>query len=437
MRILVQCSTKVARNAVRRETIDGEEHIIVSSSTLPDNVVMNGGLYPAEEIEKSYKSLERTLAPVEHPVDSEGRFLSASDPSAIHNFYAGAFNANVRRENGRVYLDKVINVKEAEKTERGRRLLARVNELETDPDAQPIHTSTGVFLDVEELDEPKTNAAGKQYTWVASNMTFDHDAILLDSVGAAQPHEGVGMAVNRKGEQHDVKQCLLANEDEEPGELSFEELGGMLQEALNKPPLRCDYVSRVYPSRVIYSLDDQLFEVPYVVSDGRVTISGIPLPVKRVETFNPTTNQESDAMRNMMLKALADAGVTVNADITDEELLAKYNAHLASQQNSNDAGAGDDKAELADVVANAMQPLVDRIGNLEQKLSQNDAKELNELADIVGNSDVYKGLDVEAAKKLGVDTLRGMAANCGTSHGVPLNTNSAGAREAVSYDMPE
>ena len=109
-RILMQCTTPVARDAVRRETIDGVEHVIITSKTLPDNIVMNGGLYPGEEIEKGFQTLERTLAPVEHPTDAKGNFISATDPAAIHNFYAGAFNTNVTRKDGRVSIDKTISV---------------------------------------------------------------------------------------------------------------------------------------------------------------------------------------------------------------------------------------------------------------------------------------------------------------------------------------
>ena len=116
-RILIQCSTPVAKSAVVRRSIDGVEHVVISSKTLPDDIVMNGGLYPADEIAKGFASLERTLAPVEHPTDANGNFISATDPTAIHNFYAGAFNQNVTREDGRVSVDKVINVAEALKTE--------------------------------------------------------------------------------------------------------------------------------------------------------------------------------------------------------------------------------------------------------------------------------------------------------------------------------
>ena len=134
--ILIQCATLVARNAVSRRTIDGVEHIVISSMTLPNDIVMNGGLYPAEEITKSFESLERTLAPVEHPTDAQGNFISATDPAAIHNFYAGAFNENVRQVDGRVAVDKVINVQEAKKTDRGKRLLDRVEEIENNPNAR-------------------------------------------------------------------------------------------------------------------------------------------------------------------------------------------------------------------------------------------------------------------------------------------------------------
>jgi len=155
---MIQCATVVDRNAVQRQNIDGVEHVVITSFTLPDNIVMNGGLYPAEEIDKSFESLERTLAPVEHPTDSSGNFISANDPFAIHNFHAGAFNTNVTKEGNRIKIDKFVNVQEALKTERGKRLLDRVTELETNEKARPIHTSVGVFLLVEETDGPQSGS---------------------------------------------------------------------------------------------------------------------------------------------------------------------------------------------------------------------------------------------------------------------------------------
>ena len=210
-RKMIQCLSKVNKSAISRTNIDGIEHIVVSSYTLPDDIVMNDVLYPASEIEKGYRSLERTLAPVEHPQNSDGEFIPATDPYAINNFYAGAWNMNVSRENGRVHVEKHINVAEALKTDRGKRLLDRINELETSESPRPIHTSVGVFLEVEKCGgkKKKMNAAGQEYSLIARNLIADHDAILLDSTGAATPEQGVGMAVNTNGAKVEVDRVMI------------------------------------------------------------------------------------------------------------------------------------------------------------------------------------------------------------------------------------
>ena len=109
-RKLIHCLFKINRDLIRRETIDGIEHVVVTSYTMPNNIVMNNGLYPTEEIDKSFKTLERTLAPVEHPKNADGKFISASDPVAIHNYHAGAFNMNVEKDGDRIRIDKFINM---------------------------------------------------------------------------------------------------------------------------------------------------------------------------------------------------------------------------------------------------------------------------------------------------------------------------------------
>lgn len=176
-------------NADIYEEVDeaGDTVIVIPSYTLPDGVVMNGGLYPAEEIEKSYMTLQNTLAPLGHPVVN-GEYVSASDPQAVHRFHAGAWNAKVERQpykgGHRVYVEKRVNKDYAQQTEKGKELLEAIAK------GDPIHTSTGIFLQREEV----RNADG--YSWIARNMQFDHDAILLNESGAATPRQGVGLMVN-------------------------------------------------------------------------------------------------------------------------------------------------------------------------------------------------------------------------------------------------
>jgi uncharacterized protein YfkK (UPF0435 family) len=195
--IRVNVKTRVNNAAIRRETRNGREVIIVPSATLPDNVVMNGIMYPADEIEKSYQTLNRTPAPLGHPVVN-GKFVSARDPEAINGHWVGAWNENVRRENGRVLIDKVIDVDVANSLPRGKQVIDAINA------GEPIHTSTGLIMQR----EPVQN---DEYGFIARNMQFDHDAILLNESGAATPEQGVGMMVN--GEQVEVVNVSIPEDE--------------------------------------------------------------------------------------------------------------------------------------------------------------------------------------------------------------------------------
>lgn len=174
--------------AVKEVVRNGRTLKIVPSATLPDDVIMNGILYPASEIAASFASLERTPAPLGHPT-IDGKFVSALDPEGINIGYIGAWNENVRRDGGRVLLDKVIDVEVANRSEGGRAVLAAIEA------GGPVHTSTGLLANLE-------NTKGEGYERIARGIVFDHDAILLNEDGAATPDQGVGMLVN--GQQIEV-----------------------------------------------------------------------------------------------------------------------------------------------------------------------------------------------------------------------------------------
>lgn len=201
--VRVNIRTLANSAAIRREKRNGRDVIIVPSATLPDDVVMNDILYPAAEITKSFKTLERTPAPLGHPAIN-GKFLSARDPEGINGHYIGAWNENVRQEKGRVLLDKVIDIEFANQSAGGKRVLAAIEA------SDPIHTSTGLLaiMDAANGDVP--------YKFTARDIEFDHDAILLDEDGAATPDQGVGMMVNSAGKEIDVINSTLT-EDAERG----------------------------------------------------------------------------------------------------------------------------------------------------------------------------------------------------------------------------
>lgn len=231
---LVTIVNKVNNSAIRRERNErGDLVYIVPSYTLPDNVVMNGGLYPAEEIEKGYASLEDTPAPIGHPTDAQGNFITANSPDGILYYQCGVFNKNVKRVEceqygHRVYVEKHIHVDTAMQTDRGRRLIEAIDT------NQPIHTSTGVLLN--RVNEQGVSANGKEYAWKAVGYVFDHDAVLLDEDGAATPADGVGMMVNANlftHVQHDGQQ-LSVNTAVLDVNQSFNDLRETLQAEIQK-----------------------------------------------------------------------------------------------------------------------------------------------------------------------------------------------------------
>jgi len=188
--VRVNVTTAANMAAIRREKRNGRDVVVVPSATLPDNVIMNNIKYPADEIAKGFMTLNGTLAPFGHP-KVNGDFVSAAHPDGLAVSYIGAHNDNVRRENGRVLIDKVIDVEVANQSPNGKAVMAAIDA------GKPIHTSTGLMCS---LDEPDAD----DHEHIARNMYFDHDAILLNEKGAATPDQGVGMMVNAEGEQIDV-----------------------------------------------------------------------------------------------------------------------------------------------------------------------------------------------------------------------------------------
>ena len=450
-RKLVLCRSAVKRNQIKREVRDGQEHIVITSYTLPPNIVMNGGLYPEDEVEKSYLTLNRTLAPVEHP-SVNGQYISATDPLAINNFYAGAWNENARKEeDGRIAVDKVVNVAEAIKTERGKRLVDRVQEIEANENPRPIHTSVGVFVSAETLEQPQTNEAGDEYSWIASDMHFDHDAILLDSVGAATPEKGVGIGVNGEG-QLDVEFAVCSEEEQrEPADmrtnqdLSFSQISEKLHNELRSKH-DDSWLIEVYDDSFIYeTYDGELFRSAYNIDDMQnITISDTRLPVKRVveyrETVTLNDENEENAMRDAIIAALTQMGITVNAELSDAELLAKYNEALAA--NKKDDG-GLTLEQVKSVISDAVSPLSEEITSIKSELQANTDAEIDQLAQVVVNSDNYKGMSLEQVKSLGLETVKSMAANCQIAYGLGSttlqnNTSDDSGDVSVSVDdLPE
>ena len=191
-------SLAINASNISTTTINGQEHYVIRGAVpIVDDIVMNGGLYPAEEINNSYQTMERKLMPIGHPMVN-GKYVSANDPQAVNDYYAGAWAQNVSKAGDKTVNDVYVNKAVAETKPDGKRLIARRDEM--------IHLSTGLLLNKE---QKAGESKGKKYSWVAHNMQFDHIAILLDEPGAGTPEEGVGMFVNADGQEGEVETASL------------------------------------------------------------------------------------------------------------------------------------------------------------------------------------------------------------------------------------
>ncbi len=361
--------------AVRREKRNGREVVIVPSATLPDNIIMNGIKYPAEEIEKGYKSLNRSPAPLGHPLVN-GKFVSARDPEGINIGYIGAWNENVRREGGRVLLDKVIDVEVANRSEGGKAVLAAIEA------GGPIHTSTGLLAMMDAV-----NAA--DHKRVARNMMFDHDAILLNEEGAATPDQGVGMLVNSNGEFEEIEVVNSTLMDAADQEIDW--AGTRLVEAL----MRRQNVGLW--EKVKTAIMD-------AIGSGR----------------EPSTNTK-------------EADMTVEEQI--KSLSAKVDALSESAGKPSEAMNAAIAAAVTKAVTDAVKPITDAH---EAMVANQKAKDEAEHAELVTKIVNAKLLDEATAKATPIATLRALAPQALPGKAAALNSAFKGnGADKAAHKAPE
>lgn len=288
-RTRVNLSVAVNSSGIRVELLNNERYLVLPSYTLPNNVIMNRGLYPPEEIEKAYATLENTFAPLGHPM-LDGEYIPAQHPVAVTSYFVGAHNRNVERRGDRIYVEKWVNIKYALNTEGGRALLERVN---YDPETETlkgtpgaVHTSTGIFLRRDE------SAKGEGYDWTARDMVMDHDAILLNEQGAATPEQGVGLLVNSRVEDAVPLQgnAILAD-------LSYGSLNRLLSEAATARwggTGKWAWVEDFDNTRAIVRIESGAFAVGYSIKGGAVEWAVESSPVEQKTEWlekNPIVNR--------------------------------------------------------------------------------------------------------------------------------------------------
>lgn len=201
----VRCN---AAGKIKREKRDGRETIVIPSFAAKAGTVLNGILYPRDELEKSIAGLNRTPAPLGHPTINN-KFVPALDPEALARNHIFAWNENPRWDGDRIALDVVIDESRAKESEGGKSVLNAIEKQE------PICTSTGLLCNLEEVSDRAHKA-------VARNIEWDHVAILMSEAPAISPEEGVGIFVNSaSSEASEIRVLNSVIEDDAERELGW------------------------------------------------------------------------------------------------------------------------------------------------------------------------------------------------------------------------
>ena len=450
-------SLAINASNISTTTINGQEHYVIRGAVpIVDDIVMNGGLYPGEEINSSYQTMERKLMPIGHPMVN-GKYVSANDPQAVNDYYAGAWAQNVSKAGEKTVNDVYVNKAVAETKPDGKRLIARLDEMIAGTNSEPIHLSTGLLLNKEQ----KTGESkGKKYSWVAHNMQFDHIAILLDEPGAGTPEEGVGMFVNADGQEGEVEIASLidaANSLKDGllnkvkfffahnSDASFDEIYQMLRDAI-RAPSGTDvyrYVVTVWPDKFIYEESNKFFQQKYLIDDGAVTLVGEPLEVVRKPTeYEVKTNGELNPMKQKMIAALNAAGVTTDG-LTDDQVWDAYNEQVKKPADDNiDPKTGKPKVKPTETENNSdMQAMITAAVNaavkpLQEQLQANADKDLKTKREAVKAK--FSFMTEAAVNSLSGDALNDMFSQCQTSIGLNPSFQGNGAQsEILTMEAPE
>jgi hypothetical protein len=331
-----------------------------------DGIVMNGMLYPGDELAAGVTTLEGKPAPAGHPKNAAGQYISASHGEALAANWAGAYCKNARHTGGRTLVDVIVNEAAAKAHPDGLKLIERLDAAIDATNSEPIHVSTGLFC---KAITANGESGGKPYTRIATGLAYDHLALLLNENGAATPGQGVGMFLNAEGQPEEVEAVtvnldpedkraagllgwirkLIGNGSNEP---SFDQITSLLYAALPKGA----WLREVYARHVIWCEEatGKMYRQDYsVASDGvSVAFPSTAVEVTRKVEYEPVTNhREVDTVKETILAALNAAGIAA-AGLSDAQLLAAYNELQTKPARDALTGANSKLAEV-ELAANA------------------------------------------------------------------------------------
>jgi hypothetical protein len=321
----------------------GDLFVIRNVCGVVDGMVMNRVLYPGDQCAKAAPTLEGKVAPVGHPKNDAGQYISANSADALLNAYAGAVCKSARHEGGRTVTDLHIKIPAANAHPGGKKVVEWCEAALNGSNPEPMHVSTGL---VAAMVEQAGESDGQAYDRIATNIAYDHLALLPGGIGAGTPEQGVGMFNDGTDDLQEVETFVVNAEPEDnrtkgllawveklvgngSADLSFDETQSKLHALLPEGA----WLREVFDRYAVWTdRDGRLWKQDYTVASesGSVAFAGQAVEVTRKVKYEPITNrQEGDQVKDKLLAALNAAGIETDG-LDESQLLAAYNAHVSA-----------------------------------------------------------------------------------------------------------
>jgi hypothetical protein len=393
-RVNLLTAVNAASVEIDRLSLDDEPYIAIRNVMwMTDDIVMNDGLYPKSENEKGYASMDGRIMPFGHPqVAGEYVVISNLDnkaaATALAKYYGGVHAENVRKSGDGYYADVMINERVARAHKDGGLLLEWVGNAEkykAEGGQKPgnIHMSTGLLL---ERKQQQGNSKGKSYSWVATNQSYDHLAILFHEQGAGG--DKVSIAVNCDLVINSELPLMQTNEDALKD--SYGEKRDLLNAAVKERYATGDnyaYVEDFDNEAAVVCLPDRMFKVRYSMEDGNPilgeevgdVVSKTEYELKRPGMLANILERFKDAVQwnSKQTTKPVQANETEEEDMSPEEVQAivdkaigAVNQSLESVQAENATLKAQVAATEAALAANAESGLASKRAIVAEKLGE-------------------------------------------------------------------
>ena len=322
---------------IERTEVAGEKYAVIKNVLwMKDNIVLNDGLYSSSENAKGYASMDGRVMPFGHP-EVNGQYVAISSLDnadvavALGKHYGGVHAQNVRQAGEDYFADVMINERVANAHSDGVLLLNWVGKAEdykingaAKPD--PIQMSTGLMT---ARVNAKGESRGKSYSWIATQQSYDHLAILFHEQGAGG--DDVAIAVNCES----VINSVLPTANEDALDDSYGEKLAILSEAVKERFATSDsyaYVQDFDDRALIYVTPEGTYTIDYHYEGDNPILTGESKVVTVETSYKVKTNAIMANLKAMVKyfstkpKPPVQANVIEEVDMTPEELQALLDA---------------------------------------------------------------------------------------------------------------